>query len=393
MNARALLQTLFVAFIVGFMARAAIAPAPVPEAEPILQTPPPPPPPIDTVLQAKIADYDAYFRQAVQSTGTPGAAVVIAKDSQIVFLKGYGLRNARTKEPVDEQTVFRLGSLSKGFAGILAGILVEKGQIRWTDKVKKYYPAFSLSDRRQAERMEIRHLLSHTTGLPYQAYTNLLEEGHSLDQIARIYFPKSKLFGKEGAEYAYQNVAFSLIDPILAQATGLQYGQLLQDYIFTPARMQSASCSYETILACSNLAVPHSGMAPMPITPEYYGFAPAGGVNASIADMGEWLKLLLGYKPEIISNSALDQVFEPVISTGKERSILPGWIARDAAFYAMGWRVLHHESDTLVYHAGCVNNYQCEIAFDRKKGIGICVLSNAVTGLKGQCIREFFDMQ
>ncbi|MBL7826665.1 MAG: serine hydrolase, partial [Saprospiraceae bacterium] len=106
---------------------------------------------------------------------------------------------------------------------------------------------------------------------------------------------------------------------------------------------------------------------------------------------GNWLRLLLGHKPHIIADSTLDQVFKPMIDTGKERRILGQWIDRDKAFYAMGWRVLEHGADTIIYHGGYVNGFRGEIAFNRKENIGICVLMNASSALSGNCITTFFD--
>jgi len=310
-------------------------------------------------------------------------------------MRGYGVKIAGGDAPITAHTVFRIGSLSKGFAGVLTGILVKKGLLGWQDPVQKFYPGFALKDKEQARRVEIRHLLSHTTGLPYHAFDNLVEQGFDRETILGQYFTSAKLFDKEGQFYRYQNVAFSVIEPVLEAAAGKAYPELLMEHIFRPAGMGAASCDFESMRQRQNKAMPHrpteTGWEMDTISPLYYGVAAAGGVNASIADMGEWLKVLLGQKPEIVEGQVLDEVFRPVIKTGAERRILPGWIGRDSASYAMGWRILEKGGDTLVYHGGFVNHFHSEIAFDRREGIGICVLFNAKSSLKGACIREFFE--
>jgi beta-lactamase class C len=107
--------------------------------------------------------------------------------------------------------------------------------------------------------------------------------------------------------------------------------------------------------------------------------------------MGEWLKLLLGHRPDMISDATLDKVFSPIISTSKERRIFPRWLGRDAASYAMGWRVLTDGPDTVIYHGGYVNGFKGEIAFNRRDDIGVCVLFNAHSELGKVCIPEFFQ--
>lgn len=354
-----------------------------------------PQPALDRPLQQFLDDYSAYFAAAMDQSQTPGAAIVVVKDGQVVLLQPFGRRSVDSREKVDAHTVFRIGSLSKGFAGVLTGLLVQEGALRWEEPVQPHCSYFTLHDPAQAERLQVRHILSHTSGLPYHTYSNLIDEGWNLPTIVADKFPTVRLHGPEGSFYAYQNVAYCLIEPVLQDITGQSYTKLLETRIFQPAGMTDASCHRQGILGNPNKALPHRptdrGWIADSISARYYDFAAAGGVNASISDMGEWLKVLLGYKPEVISRAALDEVFTPMVKTGQERRVFSGWIDRDSAAYAMGWRVLEKERDTLIYHAGFVNNYHCEIALNRRDNIGVAVLFNANSPLKGHCIKTFFD--
>lgn len=356
----------------------------------------PTPPSLSPALAAFVHDYDLFFSQEMSRTQTPGAAVVIVKDSQIVFMRGYGVRSWGGRDSVDTHTVFRIASLSKGFAGVLTGMLVQEGTLHWEDMVQKYYPSFDLRDHKQAARIRLWHLLSHTTGLPYHAYTNLIERNFSIPRIATEYFPKAPITGKEGEFYSYQNAALCIVEEVMRKATGKSYQQLLSERILRPAGMASASCDFTTMRCEPNKALPQYwtgyGWRADSISPLYYNAAAAGGVNASIADMGQWLKLLLGHRPDLVSDSTLERVFRPVIKTDKERRIFPGWIARDQASYALGWRSLTTpQGDTIVYHGGYVNGFKSEIALHRRDGIGICVLFNAHTELSRDCVPRFFE--
>lgn len=355
---------------------------------------PEPRPELSDSLTRFIESYSLWFEEQFRLNQSPGAALVIVKDSQIVFAKGYGVRKAGTNDKVDAHTVFRIGSLSKGFAGVLTGALVQDGLCRWDDPVVKYYPEFSLRDKAQANRVRLTHILSHSCGLPYHAYTNLLEEGWGVPKIVREYFPKVKLSGKEGEFFAYQNVAFCAIEEVIFKACGSKYTDLLTSRIYKPLEMNSASCDYNSINASENHAWPHfwtgAWWRPEPISTLYYDAVAAGGVNASITDMGKWLTLLLGHHPQLISTSTLDKVFEPRISTGKERHILSGWISGNEAAYGLGWRVLTPGKDTILYHAGYVNGFRGEIAFDRKAQIGVCALFNGAADMATQVVPTFF---
>ncbi|MEO6759659.1 MAG: serine hydrolase domain-containing protein, partial [Saprospiraceae bacterium] len=214
--------------------------------------------------------------------------------------------------------------------------------------------------------------------------------------LMRYKFPTVPLAWKEGATYSYQNAVFCVVEEMMKAATGESYQALLNEKIFRPANMLTASCDYPSICATADKALPNipvrgGGWKADVITEHYYNATAAGGVNASIADMGEWLKVLLGHRPEIVSNSVLDQVFTPMVKTGRERQIFPGWINRDDASYAMGWRVLQHGNDTILYHSGSVNGFRAEIALNRRDGIAVCMLFNACTSVGKDCVPAFFD--
>lgn len=347
-------------------------------------------------VERLVEEYARFFADSMRLTNTPGAAVVIVKDSQIVFMRGYGYRIVGGKDSIDKHTVFRIGSLSKGFAGVLTGVLVQDGFLRWEDPVQQHYPNFKLRDRKHTTRVRLWHLLSHTTGLPYHACTNLIERGLTIPQIVTQYLPAAPVSGKEGEFFAYQNVALCVIEEVMLRKTGKTYPQLLTEKIFTPAGMNHASCDFEHICREPNKTLPHFATGSGTwradsISPLYYNAAAAGGVNASIADMGQWLKTLLGHRPDIVADTTLERVFRPVAKTDKERRIFPRWLPRNAASYALGWRVLDDGENTIVYHGGYVNGYKSEIAFNRRDGIGICVLFNAHSELSSTCIPAFFE--
>lgn len=350
-------------------------------------------PPENPHWASLLASYDRFFSDSMAATNTPGAAVVIVRDSQVVFCKGYGLRANGQPDSVDAHTVFRVGSLSKGFASVLTAVLIKEGALQWEDPVVRYYNHFSLCDSEQTQRVKITHLLSHCSGLPYHTFTNMIEGGYDIPTIVD-YFKKVKLCGKEGELYCYQNAAYSVIEEVMRGATGKSYQELLPLKIFQPAGMASASVTYDRLVNNPNKALPHSltgaGWVDSAISERYYNAAAAGGVNASIADMGQWLLLLNGQKPAILTDAMLDFVFRPRIRTYDERRHFGEWSKPKTAYYALGWRVLTQETDTLVYHGGYVNGFRGEIAIDRKNKVAICVLFNAATELSQRCIPAFF---
>lgn len=350
---------------------------------------------LDPKLQYIADRYETYVRGAMRAEEVPGAAVAIIKDSTVVMLKGFGVKSTFAEDDsVDIHTVFRLASLSKGFAPILTEQFIREGCMNWDDKVKSYLPYFELRSEEQAEQITLRHVLSHTTGLPRHSYSNLLNSGWYYEQI----FPKLKevkIADKPGTRYNYQNVMYSLIGDVLHNATGKSYTRLLNERIFTPAGMDDASASYHGILSAKDVARPHwfykgQGFKPIEISRNYYEVIPAAGVNASIADMAKWLQVLMGNRPDIITPAELEDVFNPEIGVNTRE--LRDWHGMQRAWYAKGWRVLDFADKRLIYHGGFVNGFRTEIAFDPKEKVGIVVLSNAMSNFIGQSVQVFFDL-
>jgi beta-lactamase class C len=346
-------------------------------------------------LRTLLEDFDRFLADTLARAEVPGAAVVVVYDTAVVFQRGYGLRRLGTTDSVDAHTVFRLGSLSKGFTGILAGLLVREERLCWDDCIRNYVPEFSLTPAVYASQVQLVHVLAHTTGLPYHAYTNLIEAGYDLRSIARR-FAHFRVKHPPGEVYAYQNAAFALAGEAMQVVTGKSFSELLQERIFRPAGMRSASADQRSMLNHPNIAWPHeytrAGLRPVPITNRYYNAAPAGGINASAADMGQWLLVLLGNRPDIVPPEVLDEVFRPRVRTDGERRYSQLWGQHMTPYYALGWRTLVSETDTIIYHGGFVNNFRSEIAFDRRNRIGICVLFNAPTPVSGTAIPAFWQM-
>ncbi len=346
---------------------------------------------ISDEMEKVIDEYDQWVSSMVAEGKVPGAAVAIVKGKHVVHMKGYGLRSYASGDSVNEHTVFRLASVSKGFAGVLAGILSEKGYFDLSDPVDKYLPDFHLKDTLNSSELNITHLLSHTTGLGRHAYTDLIENGTDYQEMLAN-LQALPLIGPVGTYYSYQNVIYSLISDIANQSTGEDYPALVNKYIFQPAGMADASADFASISAQANVALPHvktyNGWRPTKISETYYNVSPAAGINASISDMSKWLSTLMGYHPQVINPETLQRVYTPVVRTPM-RKYRGNWPEIKKAYYALGWRVLDLNEHQLVYHGGYVNHYRAEIAFDPEEEMGIVILTNAPGELSNKGVSKF----
>ncbi len=355
----------------------------------------------DVSQQQLVSSIESYFNKALDRGQIVGASVAIVKCDSIIYVGGFGNRNARVKDTVNAATVFRIGSVSKGFAGILAGIHVEEGLINWQDKVVDHIPNFKLASTTKTRKVTLSHILSHTTGLPYHSFTNLIEDGLPLTTIAGR-FNEVVPLQKVGTVYNYQNAVFALSGKIIEQATGKPLREVIKNRIFDPLQMTTASASYEALQQSDNVALPHQrirrGWRPVAINKKYYNAIAAGGINASAIDMGKWMKFLLGNNPDVLMPGIMDQVFSPIIQVGGRRNYYQRWPGYSKSFYGLGWRVHTFtdsetgEPSTVVHHGGGVNNYRSEIAIYPNEDLGICVLFNSPNKMAKDCIPKIHKM-
>ena len=354
-----------------------------------------PEPQINPIVEALANEYDQYFTEKMKSRYVPGAAVCIIKDDKIVHIKGYGIKDIDTKDSVGIHTVFRLGSVSKSIAATLTGILVEDSLIDFHNTIKSYLPDFKLKSENSTYNLEVRHILSHTTGLVRHAYTNYIEDGWSLEDMIPA-LSSVNLIGPPGTVYSYQNLAFSLIEPIIESVTDMDYEAALTERLFKPLNMKDASASYESIQKNTDVAYPHYNyrgqLKKAKITRKYYNATPSGGINASIWDMANFLISATGHKPWIISQATLDELYTPQINTYIRYKYFGGWPKMRRSYYGLGFRVLEYANKKVVYHGGYVNGYKTGMAFLPEDNIGICILTNYSGSLANRGIRDFIDM-
>lgn len=343
-----------------------------------------------------VTEFDKYVKNNVNDTITPGAAVAIIKDGEILLCKGYGIKQTHSIDSVDEHTVFRIASVSKGFASVLAGTLVQEGLLSWDDHVIKYLPDFKLKDKKNTDSLTIRHILSQTTGLPGHTYTNMIEANVPYADL-RKKLSEVNPIAPVGTVYSYQNVIYSVIADILEKATGKTYETLLKEKLFTPLGLIDASASFEGFQNSKNRAYPHvrswGMLKESKTTSEYYSVLPAAGVNASISDMAQWLKALMGYRSDVLHADVLKEIFTPQIQATRRRSRhYAKWVKVKGTYYGLGWRIINFGNDTLIYHGGFINGFRCEVAFDPIDKVGIAILSNGPGAFVNEAIPYFFNL-
>jgi len=190
---------------------------------------------------------DDYLNSELKSERFEGS-VMVARSNQVVFMKGYGLANRELDVANAPNTKFRLASLTKQFTALSILILQEQGKLSVEDPISKFVPGCPDA----WSKIKIRHLLTHTSGIP--DYTRLPDYISSMtlayppEKMMRSLRDKPLEF-EPGERFAYCNSGYVILGYIVEKASGQSYEQFLQQFVFRPLGMKDSGCDhFETVL-------------------------------------------------------------------------------------------------------------------------------------------------
>ena len=313
----------------------------------------------------------------------PGVAMSIVSSQSVEHLETWGRRREGESGDIDVDTVFRIASVSKTFAGTVAALMVQHGIVEWDEPLLPLLPGLRLGTEAVSEGVTLRHVASHSTGLMPHAYSNLLDAGilypdirNRLHEVPTVCAP--------GDCYGYQNVVFSLIADVVETHLQTRYSDFVRENIFLPLGMRTASMSIEAYEAQENASSPHryarGSWHPSTINEAYFSVGPASGVNASIRDMSRWAQANLGAFPDVLQPALLASVHKPVVAT-PYGGYFNRWPGVERAWYAAGWRVYDYNGIRVVHHGGGVRGFRTEMVLVPALDIAMVVLFNAQTCL------------
>ena len=342
-----------------------------------------------------------YFQKAENNGAFVGAGIAIVQGDSIIYADGVGKRKVNDNANVNGHTAFRLGSLSKGFAGVLSAAIEQDGLINWDDPINSYIPDFQLGSMGNQSPITIAHILSHSAGTPYHSYTDLVESGMDLLNIAPR-FKNVQPISEPGKLYSYQNALFALSGKILEKATQCSFDKAINNRLFEPLGMVDATTNHKDFKTHGNIALPHRktrySWRSTRVTNKYDNAIAAGGINASPTDMAKWMRFLLGHNPEVLEFNAVSDAFEPKVEIKGKRKYYQRWDGHLSSHYGLGWRIHEFEDasteqkQTMIHHGGSVNDYRNEIALFPDEDLGICVLFNSHTKLAKHVIPDLHKL-
>jgi CubicO group peptidase (beta-lactamase class C family) len=328
---------------------------------------------LETRIQGVIPDLEHYIASGMKAFDVPGLAIGIVANDKLVYGKGFGVRAKEGGATVDTRTVFQIGSATKGFLATTIAMMVDRGRLKWDERVVDLYPDFQMKDPWVTREFRVFDLIAQRSGLPPYANDMLGMVGvgetdmiHSLRYVDPVSSFRST--------FAYTNITHVLAGRIVAKAaSAADWNTFMRQELLEPLGMKDSSYTAAAIAAASNHAEGYrwtpEGTVAVPFTQLFpYDFGGAGDINSTIEDTARWVRLQLSNGTfegrRFVSPENLAQTRTPKVALN------------DKVSYALGWVVQQTPKGNIIWHNGGTTSFGAYIGFVSETGVGVTVLTN-----------------
>ena len=322
-------------------------------------------------LAARLAALENKVEERRKAHHIPGVALVIVKNDKVIYLKGLGLRDRERNLPVTPDTLFAIGSSSKAFTAATVLMSQDDGKLKLTDPPKKYLPYFTLRDPEAAEKITIRDLLSHRSGLSRTdiAWAVGTLSRKDVIRVAGLAKPTAKF----GEKFQYQNVMYAVAGEVVASVQKTPWETFVERRLFAPLGMTSSNLSTVEMQKARDFSRGYEynedtkqyRRLPMRDLP---AIAPAGAINSSARDMAQWLRLMINggtvAGKRLLSPKAMQEM------TSKQMAFVGN------TDYGLGWFLRDWKGRKVVEHGGNIDGFNADVAFLPEEKLGFAILTN-----------------
>jgi D-alanyl-D-alanine carboxypeptidase len=292
----------------------------------------------------------------------PGAAVIVVRDGQVLFRKGYGMANLELSVPIAPEMVFRLGSITKQFTAVAILMLAEEGKLALDDEISKFLPDFPTHN----QKITVEHLLTHTSGI--RNYTDMVEwlplwrKDLRLSELIDL-FKDERLDFTPGTEWAYSNSGYVLLGAIIEKAAKMSYERFIETHIFKalgmdhsfydntaqviPGRVAGYTLNVTQNAPYLSMTHPHA----------------AGALVSSVDDLAIWDAAL--YTDKLVKQSTLQRAFASYkLNNGTLTD------------YGYGWGLTSYEGHPMFEHGGGIHGFSTYAIRMPEDKVFVAILTN-----------------
>ena len=323
---------------------------------------------------AFIPEFERLIVEVMEEWKVPGLAVAVVQNGEVAVISPYGLRDVEAGLKVTAGTQFQLMSVSKSFAATGLALLVDERRMDWKKPVREYIPEFRLHDAVASDRVTVRDLLCHHTGLPRHDWIWLPGDLPPAQMLAamRHLEPSDDI----RSTFQYSNLGYLVASMVAERVSGRSWAEFTR--ALTDRLHMEVTFTVEELAAAIDAAVPYtvdgdtrlrSKLWPVSVTA-------AGGMSTSIASFANWLRFHLG-KGEfegqrLLSPGLIQELQKPRVYVGA-----PEFAEYSDVHYGLGFRSHRYRGERVVWHGGGFTGTNTLLMMLPDRGVGVGVLANA----------------
>ena len=338
--------------------------------------------PVAGAAQQGLAGLDDDVRRIMGDWEVPGVAVAVIQGDEVTYAKGFGVREIGGTDPVDENTIFAVGSTSKAFTAAAMAMLVDEGKVSWDDPVIDHLPTFQLSDPYITRDLRVRDLMSHNSGL-LRGDRLWYASGRTREEVLQQVRHQPVTF-RLRSTFQYNNTTWIAAGELIEAVSGMSWDDFVATRIFRPLGMTRSTTLLGPLGRLDNVATPHTALPDGEVIAVPYrnidNAGPAGSINSSAMQMAQWARLQLGggeYEGErLVSEEAAAEMHTSqmlIRNDGLWSLIFPD---SDFLTYGLGWFLTDYRDLKVVSHGGNIDGMTALVMLVPEHDHGIVILVN-----------------
>jgi CubicO group peptidase (beta-lactamase class C family) len=336
--------------------------------------------------------FTEFAGKVMAEWGVPGMAVGVVKDGEVVFLKGFGLRDVEKQLPVTSNTLFAIGSSTKAFTAMAVGMLVDDGKLDLDTPLIEYLPDFRLYDDYATHHTTPRDLLCHRTGMPGYDPIWILSSRSRDEYYHRLRYLEPNAGFRD--IFQYNNYMYMAAGILVSRLGGGSWEEFVTEHIFRPLGMEHSNFSINDTKKANDFSQPYMTFTGEPVKVPFRNldaFGPGGAINSNIEDMTKWILLHLNNGKlgdrQLVSEANLAQTHLPNMVI---RDPLQAKLAQ-SSMYGQGWFISDYRGYPLVEHGGNIDGFSALVSLLPEENTGVVVLFNSLNLMGYVIVREIYD--
>lgn len=335
---------------------------------------------INMEIKNKIVEnLDKVIKDFMDNETIPGLAVGGVYNNEVIYTKGFGVKNVETKEPVTEKSLFHMASVSKTFVATGIMQLVQKRKISLDAPLVDYLPYFKLQDERYKE-ITIRQLLNHISGMPDEPdyeWDKPQYDEEALERYVRAQKDKS-LMWNPGEKFAYSNIAFEILGDVIAKVSGVSFEEYMKKNILDVLDMKDSNFN-KPLVSKELITTPHvlgieEGFGPKvsEIYPYNRCHGPSSTLCSNVVEMCSYAIANMNYG-ELHGKRILEK--ESYLELWREQAVT-GWEGHTTKV-GLSWFLGEHKGHKVKSHSGGDTGYLSNLILFPDSNSALVVMSNS----------------